>query len=108
MAADCNGSYTHYPILTNILLENNSFKEMTGPLLTASAFANLIIRNNQVVNRGKAPLAEEMRGSVRAEYGNGLWLEGNTWTTQGGIERPAFFYDRETVKRMVCGGNREN
>jgi len=42
-----------------------------------------------VTNREKAPFAQKIRGSIRADLGTGLWLEGNVWTTQKGIEAPA-------------------
>ena len=105
LGASCNGSATHYPFLNDILLENNSFKEMTGPAVEASAFKNLVIRNNIIVNKGKAPVVLKMRGSIRAESGTGLWVEGNDWTTQKGIDPPGLFYDKETAQKVVCGSN---
>ena len=46
-----------------------------------------------------------MRGSVRAELGTGLWVEGNAWTTKTGVETPKLFYDAETTRSIVCRGN---
>lgn len=106
LGANCNGSATHYPLIDNILLENNTFKEMTGPAIEASAFKNLVIRNNSFVNSGKPPVAEKMRGSIRAEFGSGLWVEGNDWTTQKDIDLPRLLYDAETTQKIVGQGNR--
>jgi len=47
-----------------------------------------------------------MRGSIRAEFGSGLWVEGNEWTTQNGIDLPALYYDAETTQKIDCQGNR--
>jgi hypothetical protein len=78
---------------------------MTGPAVEASAFKNLVIRNNIIVNKGKAPVVLKMRGSIRAESGTGLWVEGNDWTTQKGIDPPGLFYDKETAQKVACGSN---
>jgi len=58
-----------------------------------------------VTNREKAPFAQKIRGSIRAELGTGLWLEGNVWTTQKGIEASCLFYDAETTHSIVCRAN---
>jgi hypothetical protein len=78
---------------------------MPGPSMEASSFKNLVIRNNIVTNREKAPVAEKMHGSIRVELGTGLWVEGNVWTTQKGIEASSLFYDADTTHSIVCRGN---
>lgn len=105
MSAISGGSTTPYPLLENILFENNVFKEMTGPAIEATSFKNLIIRNNRIINSQKSPIALKMRGSIRAEFGSVLWVEGNDWTTQKGIDPPNLFYDAGTTPKIVCQGN---
>ena len=102
--ATSNGIVTQYPLLENILLEGNIFKEMTGPAIEAASFNNLVIRNNKFINKEKAPIALKMRGSIQAVFGSGLWVEGNDWTTQNGIDPPSLLYDAETTKKIVCNG----
>jgi hypothetical protein len=106
MSATSGGSATHYPLLENILFENNVFNEMTGFALEATSFKNLVIRQNSFINREKAPIALKMRGAIRAELGSGLWVEGNEWTTQNGMASPSLSYDAETTQKIVCQGNR--
>jgi len=91
--------------LENILLENNIFKEMSGPVIDASSFKNLVIRNNAFSNTGPSPIVSKVRGSVLAAFGSGLWVEGNDWTTKNGLDTPGLFYDAETTKQIVCSGN---
>jgi hypothetical protein len=75
---------------------------MTSIAAKASSFKNLVIRNNIVTNREQAPVAEKMRSSIRAELGTGLWVEGNVWTTQKGMEAPSLFYDADATHSIVC------
>jgi hypothetical protein len=95
-----------YPLLDGILFEKNQFEETPGPAITATSFRNLIIQNNIVVNNDKSTLAEKMRGGIRAELGTGLWVEGNDWTTQRGIDPPNLFYDADTTRSIVCRANK--
>jgi hypothetical protein len=106
--ANNNDSPTPYPLLQNFLFENNLFKEMTGPAIQAASFKNLVIRQNKFINVDKAPLVLPMRGSIRAELGGGLWVEGNEWTTQKGFASPNLAYDAETTTKVVCKTNQLN
>ncbi|MBV8969182.1 MAG: hypothetical protein JO331_09000 [Verrucomicrobia bacterium] len=108
LGATVNGETTHYPLLENILFENNEFQEMTGPAITATSFKNLIVRINTFTNHEKAPIVLPMRGSLRAELGTGLWVEGNTWTTQTALASPTIFYDTDNTRTIVCEDNRLN
>jgi Right handed beta helix region len=105
VSVDINGSPSRYPLLENILFENNVFQEMTGPAIEAASFKNLVISNNTFINREKAPIAVKMRGSIRAKLGSGLWVEGNEWTTQKGLASPSLFYDADTTQKIVCKSN---
>ena len=105
VSVDINGSPSRYPLLENILFENNVFQEMTGPAIEAASFKNLVISNNTFINREKAPIAVKMRGSIRAELGSGLWVGGNEWTTQKGLASPSLFYDADTTQKIVCKSN---
>ena len=104
--ATSNGIISHYPLLENILFENNIFQEMTGPAIEAASFNNLVIRNNKFINNEKAPVILKMRGSIQAGFGSGLWVEGNDWTTQNDIDPPALYYDAGTTQKISCQGNR--
>ncbi|MFJ7244945.1 right-handed parallel beta-helix repeat-containing protein [Kitasatospora sp. NPDC098652] len=96
---------TAYPLLDGVLLEENEFTEMPGPAVDASSFKDLVIRKNRVTNLKEAPVAKEKRGSIRAELGTGLWVEGNVWTTQKDIEAPILYYNADTAHSIVCRDN---
>jgi hypothetical protein len=46
-----------------------------------------------------------MRGSIRAELGSGLWVEGNDWTTGKDVAPPGLFYDVGTTEKIFCQHN---
>ncbi len=103
--ASSNGIFSKYPILTNILFENNTFKEMTGPAIEAKSFKDVSIVRNTFINAHKPPIDLKMRGSIFAELGSGLTVEQNTWSTHKGMVRPELFYDGDTTRGIECSGN---
>jgi parallel beta helix pectate lyase-like protein len=106
LSATSGGNVTHYPLVQNVLFENNEFKDMTGPAIAATSFKNLTIRQNGVIVPEQASPASKMCGAIRAELGNGLWLESNEWITSKGPAFPCLYYDAETTAKIVCQGNR--
>ena len=106
IGATCNGSPTYYPFLTDFLFEGNVFREVTGPVIEASAFQDLVFRGNRIINIEKGPTIEKIRGAIKLEHGNGVWIYDNDWKTQKGIDAPGLFADPGTVQRVFVGGNR--
>ena len=105
ISADVNGSHSHYHLMKDILLENNTIQEMTGPAVEAFSFQNLIIRNNKIINRELLPLVLETRGAIRTEDGGGLCVIGNQWDTRNEIAEPSILFDAETSENIMCRGN---
>ena len=105
IGATCNGSPVYYPFLTGFLFEGNTFQEMTGPVLEGSAFQDLVFRNNKIMDMEKAPTVEKIRGAIKVEHGNGVWVYDNRWITGKGIDAPGLFVDPGTVQRVFSGGN---
>jgi nitrous oxidase accessory protein NosD len=79
---------------------------MTGLAFKATSFKNLIIHKNNFINQKEAPTTLKTRGSIEAEYGSGLYVEDNTWTTEKGIARPDLLYDPNTTEEVSCKDNR--
>ena len=105
LSATSGGIITSYPLIENVLFENNTFKDMNGPAITATSFKNLVFRNNKLIDSVYHHAAPKMAASIRAELGNGLWINGNDWTTPGGTTSPYLFYDPETAKKIACDSN---
>jgi hypothetical protein len=105
VGATVNGTLTHYPLLEGIILENNSFKDVPGPVLEAASFKNLVLNGNRVISLAAPPLAAKARGDIRAELGTGLWVEANEWATGKGMALPRLFYDGDTTTRIILRGN---
>jgi len=106
LSAAVNGVISSYPLIENILFESNTFKDMNGPAITAASFKNLVIVNNKLIDSVYPHVTPKMAASIRAELGNGLWINGNDWTTTAGTPIPYLFYDPQTATKIDCAGNR--
>ena len=106
LSAAVNGVISSYPLIENILFESNTFKDMNGPAITAASFKNLVIVNNKLIDSVYPHVTPKMAASIRAELGNGLWINGNDWTTTAGTPIPYLFYDPQTATNIDCAGNR--
>lgn len=105
ISATVNGHATGYPLLENIMFESNIFENFTGPIIDAKSFKNLVFQNNEIRQPGKVADATKTAGWIKAELGQGLWLEGNTWTYGSSQEPPHILYDRTTTKEVVVQKN---
>jgi hypothetical protein len=104
--ATVNNRATNYPLIENILLENNLFEDITGLVINAKSFKNLVFRNNEIRQRGKVANVNDTCGWMSAELGQGLWVENNTWSLGSDQAPPRLFYDRATTKLIGVQGNR--
>jgi len=46
-----------------------------------------------------------MRGAIKVEHGNGVWIYDNHWMTGKGIDAPGVFADPGTVQRLFIAAN---
>jgi len=105
LRATVNGKPEKYEAVKNILFENNSWNETTGPAIEAASFNKLVVSNNTITNRNRPYNECKMRGCIVAEEGKGLWVNGNTWNTKTNVQNPSVFYDASTVRQVFCSDN---
>jgi hypothetical protein len=96
---------TNYPLIENILFENNIFENITGFVINAKSFKSLVFRNNEIQQHGKVANVNETCGSISAELGQGLWVENNTWSLGSDQAPPRLLYDQATTTLFGVQGN---
>jgi len=94
-----------YPILSDILVENNHFINNPGAIIYACSIKNLIVRNNRVRNDAAWQRILPCRGAIVADYASNVYVTGNTWETSPFPQRPGLTIDTETVKDAFCWDN---
>jgi hypothetical protein len=99
------GVISGYPVIKNILIENNIFKECPGPFLYAQSFKSISLVRNTFSNSEKPPLDVKLRGSIVAQNGSVLQVEDNSWTTKNGLPTPELLFAPESVRDVSCKNN---
>lgn len=95
-----------YPVLNNILIEDNRFDAVTGsPVFMASA-GDVTIRRNVFDMRGVSPRPEATRGAIAAVSASGIVIEGNTWLLPAEGAVAGFSYEKSSVGDVSIRGNK--
>lgn len=95
-----------YPVLHDILIEDNTFDAVTGsPVFMASA-GDVTIRRNVFDMRGTSPRPEAMRGSIAAVSSEGITVTDNTWILPETGAVAGFSFEKSSVKDVVIKGNK--
>jgi hypothetical protein len=97
---------TDYPILSDILIEGNTFEGTTGaPVFMASA-GRVTIRGNTFDLSGQPSVQTDYRGGIGAVHASDIVITGNTWVAPGSACRPGVFYEKDSVTNLTSFGNR--
>ena len=70
---------TEHPMFTNIVIENNLFKEYPRRAMILTSYDGVTLRNNVFKNEIPRKYNNPERGSVWSAYGKNLHLENNTF-----------------------------
>jgi hypothetical protein len=97
---------TRYPIISNILFEDNIFKESSGLVALISSSGNVIFHRNTFINN--TPRKEETpdRGAFYIHHSSNIKIINNTWVKSPYVTRAGVFVDKDTTKNLVFEGNK--
>jgi hypothetical protein len=96
---------TSYPILRDILIENNRFFEFPGTVAFVCSARNVIFRDNII--RNSIPRKKDLsyRGAVSVAYSTDVFVTGNKWCRSALNKTPGLFYEKETTKDVYSWDN---
>ena len=105
LKSDPSSEKTSYPILHDILIEDNQFIDSYGLLAYISSAANVTLRGNRIQQRTPRQRAQPYRGSIYAVYTDGLTIEDNLWQRSKLAPPPRLIFDRPSVHNITVRGN---
>lgn len=105
METDPSTLRTDYPILSNILFENNTFKDSYGLVAFISSAGNVTFRDNTFVN--PTPRREPLpcRAAFYVTNANGVRIVNNRYIASPNVPNPGVYADPDSVKGLVAAGN---
>lgn len=95
-----------YPLMQDILFENNTFVNPVGAVLYASGTENLIFRNNRIINTFNRKNEFAYRGAVVLEQVKNGFILDNEWNCHELNEGAGVIMNETTCKGITVSGDR--
>ncbi len=107
MKTDPSTTQTRYPILKDILFENNTFKDTFGLVAFIASSGNVTFANNTFINTTTREKPLEYRGNFYITHSLNTRIVNNTWIKSPYIPTPAVVFDGETSTDVLVQGNKQ-
>ncbi len=106
MRTDPSEEQTMYPILKNILIEKNTFKNTYGLIASINSTGSVTIRDNVFINDDPRQNPFDYRACFYVNHSTDTKIVNNTYVSSPLVPKPGVYFDRESVKGLVFEGNR--
>lgn len=104
LGAESTAARTAYPILHDILIENNTFTDFPGMAIAVTSAQNVTIRGNVFRANGAVANNPTYRGGISAGYSSGIFILDNRWITSPYLT-PTFYEDVFSTGTVYIHGN---
>ncbi|MBR0458799.1 MAG: right-handed parallel beta-helix repeat-containing protein [Victivallales bacterium] len=102
---DPSSERTRYPILHDILFENNTFTDSYGLIAFISSAGNVTFRNNLFRNPQPRKHPHSYRGCFYLTHADNVKIVNNTYISSPHVPKPGVYFDPETVTNCIVTGN---
>ena len=102
---DPSSEHTSYPILSNILIENNTFKDTFGLCAYIASAGNVIVRNNSFYAETPRETPQKYRGGFRIQNSENIKVVNNRYNKSPLFKELGVSYDTRTSKGIIVEGN---
>ena len=96
---------TDYPILRDIMFEDNTFKDTFGVVAVVTSVRNLIFRNNTFSNPTPRKNPLKYRGCFYVGWSRDVSIVNNKFVLSENISDLGVYIEKGTVKRLKIQGN---
>ncbi len=97
---------TQYPIIQDILIQNNVFSEFPGAVAYACSAKNVIITGNTIRNGIPKNVAYVYRGAIGASYSSDIFVMDNQWISSEAMPKLGIYCDQETTQNIYNWDNK--
>jgi len=103
---DPSDEQTSYPILSNILIQGNTFKNSYGLIASINSTGNVTVADNVFINDEPRKEPFDYRACFAVSYSQNTRIVNNTYVKSPYVPSPGVYADKETVKSLTVAGNR--
>lgn len=94
-----------YPVIRDILFENNTFNDSYGVVALISSAKNITFRNNTFTSKTPRIVQNYYRSAFYVNCARDIKIINNTWIASPLAPNVGVFYDNATVKNLTFEGN---
>lgn len=105
MRRDPSFEQTKYPVIRNVMFENNKFKNSFGTIALISSSDNIIFKNNTFENTTPRKKELPYRGAFYINHSTNTKIVNNTYIKSDLVKYPGIFVDEDTSKGIIFEGN---
>ena len=106
MKTDPSDRQTLYPIISNILFENNRFKNPFGLVAIFASTSNLTFKDNIIESSIPRKSARDYRGGIYVASSKNVNILNNTWIESPLFPTPGITADEYSAPTLLAAGNR--
>ena len=106
LRTDPSPDTTDYPIIRDILIEGNAFRDNTGVTAYLSSVSNVVVRNNIIDD--PTPRRKELpyRSQFFLTNARDVKIVGNVYRSSSNVQSPGVVFDSVNSSGIVVEGNR--
>ena len=105
MRRDPSFEQTKYPVIRNVMFENNKFKNSFGTIALISSSDNIIFKDNTFENTTPRKKELPYRGAFYINHSTNTKIVNNTYIKSDLVKYPGIFVDEDTSKGIIFEGN---
>lgn len=105
LKTDPSDEKTDYPIVQNVLFENNTFKNTFGLVAFISSSNNIIFRGNTMINTDARKSEMPYRGGFFVKNSRNVKLVNNSYLISPLVKNTGVWYDSSTTENIIATGN---
>ena len=106
LRTDPSPDTTDYPIIRDILIEGNVFRDNTGATAYLSSVSNVVVRGNVMEDPTPRRRESPFRSQFFLTNARGAKIVDNVYRASPNVRSPGVAYDPETCSGIVVEGNR--
>ena len=106
LRTDPSQDTTDYPIIKDILIENNTFRDNTGVTAYLSSVSNVVVRGNVIEDPTPRRRNVPFRSQFFLTNARDVKIVNNVYRDSPNVQAPGVVFDSETCGGVVIEGNR--
>ena len=106
MRTDPSPDTTDYPIIKDILIEGNVFRDNTGVTAYLSSISNVVVRGNTMEDPTPRRKENPCRSQFFLTNARDVKIMDNVYRASPNVKAPGVAYDSESCAAIVVEGNR--